>query len=157
MDIAIHGGCLCQAVTYTVLAPTKEELQNPNPEYISPEGGMMGNHCHCDTCRNSSGALFQTLIQVPTRRITITDSEGSLTTYRVSHNAEREHCAICGTTLWIKDRGWDDLEKGYINVTVGSMKKEDAKKWVALRHHIFVGDTIDGGVWEFEDKLPKYV
>jgi len=59
--------------------------------------------------------------------------------------------------LWIKDTGWEDFEKGYINVTVGSMRKEDAKRWVALRHHIFLGDTIDGGVWEFEDKLPKYV
>lgn len=59
--------------------------------------------------------------------------------------------------MWIKDTGWEDLEKGYINVTVGGMKKEEAKKWVALRHHIFLGDTIDGGVWEFEDKLPKYV
>jgi len=157
MNIAIHGGCLCQAVTYTILPPTKEELQIRDPEYVSADGRMAGNHCHCDTCRNISGALFQTLIQVPTRRITITDSKGSLTTYRGSPNAQREHCAICGTTLWIKDRGWDDLEKGYINVTVGSMKKEDAKRWVALRHHIFLRDTIDGGVWEFEDKLPKYV
>jgi hypothetical protein len=34
------------------------------------------------------------------------------------------------------------------------MNKGDAKK---LRHHIFLGDTIDRGVWEFEDKLPKFV
>jgi hypothetical protein len=36
------------------------------------------------------------------------------------------------------------------------MKKEDAKKWIDILYHIFMGDTMNGGVWEFEDKLPKY-
>ena len=55
----------------------------------------------------------------------------------------------------IKYTGWENLDKGYINFSVGGMNKEDVKKWVAFRHHIFLGDTIDGGVWEFEDNLPK--
>ena len=118
---------------------------------------MHANHCHCDTCRLSSGALFQTLAQIPTKRIDIVDSKKSLTMYRVSEDAEREHCGICGTSMWIKDKGWDDREKGYINVSVGTMEKEGAKKWVQLRYHIFMGDTIDGGVWEFQDQLPKSV
>jgi hypothetical protein len=153
--IAIRGGCLCKAITYTIFPPTKEELEKADPDTISSDGRIQGNHCHCDTCRTSSGALFQTLAQIPIQRIYIVHSRKSLTTYRVSPNAEREHCAICGTTMWIKDTGWDDPVRGYINVSVGSMDKEDAKKWVSLRHHIFLGDTIDGGVWEFEDKLPK--
>src|SRR5579862_40739 len=155
MNIAIRGGCLCKAIHYTILAPSKEELEKGETDEVTADGKMQGNHCHCDTCRNSSGALFQTLAQIPLRRIDIVDSKKSLTTYRVSPNAEREHCAICGTSLWIKDKGWDDPEKGYINVSVGSMNKEDAKKWVHLRHHIFLGDTINGGVWDFEDNLPK--
>jgi hypothetical protein len=156
-EVAIRGGCLCKAIRYTILPPTKEELENADPDTISADGRIQGNHCHCDTCRISSGALFQTLAQIPVRRIDIKDSKKSLTTYRVSPNAEREHCSICGTTMWIKDTGWDDPVKGYINVSVGSMDKEDAKKWVSLRHHIFLGDTVDGGVWEFEDNLPKSV
>ena len=43
---------------------------------------------------------------------------------------------------------------GYMNATAGSIN-EGAKKWIALRYRIFLGDTIDGGVWELEDKLPK--
>lgn len=154
-EVAIRGGCLCKAITYTILPPTDEELEKTDPDTISSDGRIQGNHCHCDTCRNSSGALFQTLAQIPMQRINIVDSRKSLSTYRVFPNAEREHCAICGTTMWIKDTGWDDPVKGYINVSVGSMNKEDAKKWVSLRHHIFLGDTIDGGVWQFEDNLPK--
>lgn len=156
-EIAIHGGCLCQAVTYTILPPTKDDIETGDPEFVSKDGRISATHCHCDTCRNISGALFQTLAQVRTKRINIVNGKGSLTTYRVSPDAEREHCAICGTTMWIKYAGWENLDKGYINVSVGSMNKEDAKKWVALRHHIFLGDTVNGGVWEFEDNLPKYV
>jgi hypothetical protein len=81
----------------------------------------------------------------------ITDSKGSLTHYR-SPSAMRGFCNICGTTLWIKD----EPETGYINVSVGTMDKDDAKKWVHIRHHIFLGDTLNGGVWEFQDDLPKY-
>lgn len=157
MNVAIRGGCLCKAIQYTILEPSKEELEKGESHEISADRKMAGNHCHCDTCRNSSGALFQTLAQIPLKRINILDSKKSLTTYRVSPDAEREHCAICGTSMWIKDTGWDDPEKGYINVSVGSMDKEDAKKWVCIQRHIFLGDTINGGVWEFEDKLPKYI
>jgi len=94
---------------------------------------------------------------VPRNRIEIVDLKGSVATYRVSPMCTREHCAICGTTLWIKDLGWENPNKGigYIAITVGSMNKEDAKKWISLKHHIFLGDTINGGVWEFQDNLPK--
>ena len=157
-EIAIHGGCLCGAVTYTILPPSPKEIAKADPNTISPGGKIRGNHCHCDTCRQSCGGLFQTLAQIPIHRIDISDSKGSLTTYRVSPDAERQHCAICGTSLWIKDTGWDDpKDKGYINVSVGSMEKKDAKKWIDILYHIFMGDTVNGGVWEFEDKLPKYV
>jgi hypothetical protein len=151
-EVAIRGGCLCEAVTYTILEPPKEELERAEPVYTL-NGKICGNHCHCDTCRNACGGLFQTLASVPLDRINIVDSKKSLTTYRVSDNADRQHCAICGTTMWIKDK-WDG---GYIIVSVGSMRKEDAKKWVDVRHHIFLGDTIEGGVWKFQDDLPKYV
>lgn len=36
------------------------------------------------------------------------------------------------------------------------MNKEDAKKWVALRHYIFLGATVNVGAWEFEDNLHMY-
>lgn len=157
MDITIRGGCLCKAITYTIYPPSKEELEHPKKGIITKDGKMHANHCHCDTYRNSSGALFQTLAQVPTKRIEIVDIKKSLTTYRVSDDAEREHCSICGTSMWIKDKGWDDPQEGYINVSVGSMDKEAAKKWVDLQYHIFMGDTIQGGVWEFQDQLPKLI
>ena len=90
MDFAIRGGCLCKAITYTIYPPSKEELAHPKKGIMTKDGKMHANHCHCDTCRNSSGALFQTLAQVPTKRIAIVDSKKSLTTYRVSDDAERE-------------------------------------------------------------------
>jgi len=156
-SIAIHGGCLCKAITYSILPPSKEELANPDPKLISGDGKMPGSHCHCDECRNAGGALFMTFANVPLRRIKVVDSQGSSTTFRVSDAAVREHCSICGSTMWMKYTGWDDPETGCIFVTVGTMDKHDAKKWVNIRYHIFMGDTINGGVWEFEDSLPKYL
>ena len=141
-EIAIHGGCLCQAITYTILPPSEDDTRNGRSRIRFKRWPHGRNHCHCDTCRNISGALFQTLAQVPTKRINIVDGKGSLTTYRVSPNAEREHCAICGTTMWIKDTGWENLDKGYINVSVGSMNKEDAKKV-----GIFASSYIFGGYY----------
>jgi hypothetical protein len=158
MDVLIHGGCLCGAVTYTATSPSKEAFAKAYPSSLSPHGKIVANHCHCDTCRQSSGALFQTLAEIPFQWLDIVDSKNSLTTFRVYPNAEREHCKICGTSLWIKDTRWDDPNVlGLINVSVGSMKKEDAKKWVYIRHHIFMGDTVNGGTWEFKDDLPKYM
>jgi|SRR5579859_2087112 len=154
-EIAIRGGCLCRAISYKILPPTKEELERADPDTISQHGRMQGNHCHCDSCRKSSGALFQTFAQIPLKRIEIEDRKKSLTTFHVSEDHAREHCGICGTSMLIKDPGWDDPYKGYLNVSVGSMDKEDAKRWVELRHHIFLGDTINGGVWDFEDSMPK--
>jgi len=155
--IAIRGGCLCKAITYAILPPSKEELANPDPTLISGGGKITGSHCHCDECRNATGALFMTCAEIPIQRIKIVDSRGSLTSFRVSAAAVREHCRICGSTMWMKYTGWDDPETGRIDVCVGTMNKHDAKKWINLRHHIFMGDTINGGVWEFEDSLPKLV
>jgi hypothetical protein len=150
-ESAILGGCYCKAITYTILPPTQKEIEQGDPNLVGPGGQISANHCHCDTCRIICGGLFQTLAQVTNARMKITDSKGSLTHYQ-SPNAMRGFCNICGTTLWIKD----EPETGYINVSVGTMDKDDAKKWVHIRHHIFLGDTLNGGVWEFQDDLPKY-
>ena len=75
-------------MTYTIL-PTKEDLETGNPEFVSKDGRISVTHCHSDTCRNISCALFQTLAQVRTKRMYIADSKDSLATYRVSPNTER--------------------------------------------------------------------
>jgi hypothetical protein len=31
MDVALRGGCLCKAITYTIYVPSKEEIENPTP------------------------------------------------------------------------------------------------------------------------------
>ena len=66
----------------------------------------------------------------------------------------REHCAICGTTLWIKDTGWEDLEKGYINFT--GEHEGGCEEVGCVAASDLLGDIIDGGFWEFDDKSPKY-
>jgi hypothetical protein len=97
-------------------------------------------------------------------------------TYRSSPEVTRKFCRVCGTSLFSPDDGWEvvpeNLEVSMTNmyhreyrgipgrtvdVSVGAMDSEDAKKWVEVVEHIFLDDTVEGGHVVSAKKLPMYV
>ena len=95
-------------------------------------------------------------------------------TYRSSKYATRKFCRVCGTSLISPEDGWEqevedkeDLAGLYnrewrgkdgktVDVSVGAMDAVDAKKWVEVVEHIYLEDTVDGGHWNPEQRLPMY-
>jgi hypothetical protein len=100
---AIEGGCLCGAVRYRALG---------QPYGIT--------HCHCRTCRHSSGAPFVTWAGVDSDKFTFT--EGKPAAYASSVKVVRTFCDRCGTALTYQRA---DLP-GSIDVTLGSMDDPEA-------------------------------
>ena len=54
------------------------------------------------------------------------------------------------------NREWRGKEGKTVDVSVGAMDAVDAKKWVEVVEHIYLEDTVDGGHWNPEQRLPMY-
>lgn len=54
------------------------------------------------------------------------------------------------------NREWKGKEGKTVDVSVGAMDDVDAKKWVEVVEHIYLEDTVDGGHWDPERRLPMY-
>jgi hypothetical protein len=85
---ALHGQCLCGAVTLRVAGAH------------DPRVGA----CHCRMCQRWSGGLFL-CFEVESAALTVT---GPVTRYQSSSFAERAFCAVCGSHLWLRDTGPDE-------------------------------------------------
>ena len=86
---AMHGHCLCGAVTVTVAG----------------HGGFTGA-CHCRMCQRWSGALF-VCFSAPASEVTVT---GEVTRFQSTAFAERAFCPTCGSHLWMRDTDGDDAD-----------------------------------------------
>ena len=78
----LHGGCHCGAVRYVLHEPA-----------------LSVQHCHCERCRKTSGAMFATGAVVKRSAVTIT-GEDNLTTYRSSPTFPSQFCSTCGCPLF---------------------------------------------------------
>jgi hypothetical protein len=175
-EVLIRGSCLCNWIKFTIRVPTEEEI-NSHPLNFTSAGKLRATNCHCNTCRQSVGALFGTWVHVPAELVTISDLAMNMGTYRSSEGATRKFCRVCGTSLFSPDDGWE-LEpenkevnptnmynrewKGNpgktIDISVGAMEHLEAKKWVEVVEHIYMEDTLDGGHWISLGKdLPVYI
>jgi hypothetical protein len=83
------GGCLCGAVRFEVVAPTK-----------------WCSHCHCSLCRRSHGAAFVTWFGVANEQFRFTDGEDEVGWYSSTPEARRGFCRTCGSTLFFTSEGW---------------------------------------------------
>jgi len=85
----ITGGCLCRAVRYRARA---------EPLWVA--------HCHCESCRRSSGAPFVTWAGFPKDAVTW---EGDVPKRFVSSpGVGRSFCPSCGTPLAYEGERWPD-------------------------------------------------
>jgi hypothetical protein len=82
MDEALHGHCLCGAVTVTVGAH-------------DPRVGA----CHCRMCQRWSGGLFL-CFHADASAVTVM---GEVRIYPSSPFAVRAFCPVCGAHLWMRD------------------------------------------------------
>lgn len=109
----MKGGCLCEAVTYTVDGPMRPVVA-----------------CHCLQCRKSSGH-YVAATSAARDKISIT---GEVTWFQSSDTARRGFCGVCGSSLF-----WDG-EGENMSIHAGTL---DGKTGLKTWGHIYVADKGD--------------
>jgi hypothetical protein len=107
---------MCGAVRYRI---------SKAPERVS--------HCHCETCRRSTGAVAATFAVVDTDAVEWRGEAAKV--YRSSDFATRRFCPHCGSQLAFAY----DERPGETAISVGTL--DDASAWPAIRHN-FVSERI---------------
>lgn len=114
MTAALHGRCLCGAITFRVTA--------------DPQGASA---CHCGQCRRQSGHVWASA-SVPVAALEI---QGEPRWYGASPEARRGFCPTCGSFLF-----WKAHDEDRISFALGAL---DAPTGLKLEKHIFVADRGD--------------
>ena len=126
------GACLCGAVRFSATGPLR---------------GVV--YCHCSQCRRQTGHFFAAT-NVADEALAIEGGD-NISWYRASNFARRGFCRICGSVLFWKRDGSDE-----ISVLAGAF---DRPSGLAGEVHIFVADkgdyyAIDDGLPQFERSTP---
>lgn len=120
-----YGQCLCAAVEFSV---------SGEPNWSS--------HCHCNTCRQNSGAAVATFVSFPISGFTLT--KGQLCDYQSSPGVTRSFCGNCGSPIVYRS----DAVPLEAQLVLGSLKNPEdfpaqlqvfcAEKlpWVSIDNHI---------------------
>lgn len=123
------GSCLCGGVRFAVSGPLRHVIA-----------------CHCSQCRRWTGN-FLTTTNCRSADLHL-ESDGTLSWYRSSDEAERGFCARCGSPLfWRRTTGAGE----WISISAGSL---DPPTGVRLAQHIFVADKSD--FYDIADDVPQY-
>jgi hypothetical protein len=85
------GGCLCGAIRYRVAGAP-----------------IAANVCYCTQCLRQTGAAMPAFVSYPTDRFSLL--AGAPARYRSSSFATREFCATCGSSLFWRRDGADELD-----------------------------------------------
>ncbi len=125
------GRCLCGAVK---LEATGEPIWKA--------------HCHCESCRRSTGSALATFVGLPRDAVRFT--EGTPKTFASSPGVERLFCGTCGTPMAYQAERWPDEIHLYISVL-------DNPEAFPPTAHVYVAEKlswlhIDDGLKQF-DKL----
>lgn len=121
------GGCLCGRVRYEVSGPLDDVV-----------------YCHCEQCRRQSGSWFAAT-RTNADALTI-EGEANLTWFAASDDAKRAFCRHCGSHLFWRRNGSDE-----VSILAGSL---DVPTGLHSREHIFVADKADW--YEITDGLPQH-
>ena len=84
-----RGGCRCGAIRY---------LAEGDPLWVA--------HCHCESCRRTTGTALVTYAGYDRDRVSFT--EGRPAGYASSPGVTRSFCGICGTPLAYEGARWPD-------------------------------------------------
>ena len=95
-----HGGCLCGAIRYTVVAePTFPHL------------------CSCTMCRRWSGAPTVAWVEFPEKDL-IWENDLAPSFFRSSKKTSRGFCAKCGSSICAIDEGYEN-----VSIAIGSLDR----------------------------------
>ncbi|WP_299810344.1 GFA family protein [uncultured Roseibium sp.] len=100
--------------------------------------------CHCSQCRRTSGHLWASTV-APAGTLRFTCDEG-LAWYRSSDFAERGFCKACGSSLFYRMDGEDNIA-----IAAGCLDTADG---LTTGKHIFVKDKA--GYYEIGDGAPQF-
>ena len=95
--------------------------------------------CHCNTCRHSSGLLSVSHVSIPSGS-SVLRIEGQPCCYRTPL-IMRFFCGDCGCSIYQKQ-----AISGTVELCTGAL---ETARFVEMKEHIFVADTIDGGLSEW--------
>jgi hypothetical protein len=101
-------------------------------------------YCHCSQCRRQTGHYYAAT-NVADADIAV-EGEALVKWYRASEFARRGFCSTCGSALFWKRDGADD-----ISVMAGAF---DRPSGLVGECHIFVPDK--GDYYEISDGLPQF-
>ncbi|MCJ1398637.1 hypothetical protein MMC11_001837 [Xylographa trunciseda] len=132
----IKASCACTQLSLSLSLPTSDL---PLPLHF----------CHCTTCRHVSGLLCTSLITISTKGNPL-HIHGTPQAYRPSPALTRYFCPTCGTHLYQSPASLDE-----IHISTGAL---DRAAGIVARTgtHRFVGDTQDGGLWEWVRDMPAF-
>ena len=132
-EIKLSGGCHCGAVRYTLHA-TPLSVQ----------------HCHCESCRKTTGALHATVGIMRRDKVEIAGAE-NLTKYRTSPGFEQQFCRTCGCNLF----AYDDDDTTFFLVNLPTLDGDQAPGHPGdMESHIFMSSRAK---WEHvSDVVPHY-
>ncbi|MDQ0320572.1 hypothetical protein QO002_002710 [Pararhizobium capsulatum DSM 1112] len=127
MDMVHTGGCRCGAVRFETRGVLREVVA-----------------CHCSQCRRQTG-LHYAATNVSDDRLDVEGAD-NVTLYRASDGAGRGFCRVCGSALFWKADGRDD-----ISIMAGSF---DQPSGLTIGVHIFCADKAD--FYEISDDAPQF-
>ena len=115
---AVEGGCLCNAVRFSVKLPSK-----------------WCAHCHCSMCRRQHGAGYVTWVGFESDHFKLLNGE-QLSWYESSPGARRGFCDTCGSSMLFESDRW----AGEMHVALACLDEPIDRKPQA---HAFYNSHID--------------
>lgn len=103
--------------------------------------------CHCNTCRYTTGSLAVSFLLLNSSPSPATLER--LASYRSSHTATRYFCPTCGCYCFYRDiqrEKWYCLS-GIVEQNTYTLARTE--NVTGVMHHIYVPDTVDGGLAPF--------
>ena len=122
------GRCLCGAARYVATG---------EPLWVA--------HCHCNSCRRSTGAPMTTFVGFPSDAFAVTD--GLPAVYESSPGVRRKFCRRCGTPLSYEA----DRSPGEIHLYISTL--DEPERFPPMLH-VFYEESI--GWLHLDDDIPYY-
>ena len=127
-ELGYRGGCACGALRYRLNVEATQCC-----------------YCHCESCRNATGAVFVAWATFPTVAFELTGS--GLRIRRSSKHAKRGFCGACGTQMTYAH----DKRPGEFDLAVATLDNPDS---LPPQFHIWVSEKPSWAV--IGDELPQY-
>ncbi|MEQ8664967.1 MAG: GFA family protein [Rhodospirillales bacterium] len=129
MTKTLHARCKCGAVQIETTAPSSVF------------------HCHCESCRRSTGQPAVTFASFTGEQVTFSGTERKV--YDSSPGVERTFCPDCGTPIAWEGDGDDGVR--LIEMYVGLFEERDE---LVPQYHILYEERVPW--YDVADGLPRY-